>query len=291
MKRRLLKYLVCPECKNSFRLKIKEKSADEIVSADLICRSCGKSYPVVGGIPRILPMLSKIEKKTAAAFGYEWKNFREHYGYYEAQFISWISPIKPDFFKGEVVLDAGCGMGRNLYYAAKYGAKDVIGIDLSEAVEPAYHLTKDLPNVHIVQADLYHLPFRRCFDFIFSIGVLHHLPDPRKGFDSLLGVLKKKGTISVWVYGREGNFLVRTLGSFIRVNITSRLPHSLLKALCYPLAAALHVLTKYIYKPLNLSWLPYGKYFIALAGFDFRNKLSIIFDHLVPPVAFYISRS
>ncbi len=290
MKKRLLDYLVCPECKKRFRMEEAQEVGAEIVSAALVCVECSKSYPVVNGIPRILPTLSKTEKRTAKAFGYEWKNFREHYGYYEQQFLSWIHPIKPDFFKGKVVLDAGCGMGRNLFYAAKFGARDAIGIDLSEAVEPAYFMAKDMPNVHVVQADIYHLPFRQDFDFIFSIGVLHHLPSPKKGFESLLGVLKKRGTISVWVYGKEGNFIIRTFGSFVRENFTSHLPHSVLKVFCFPIAVVLHIITSFIYKPFNLTWMPYGSYFIALAGFDFRNKFSIVFDHLVPPVAFYISR-
>ncbi len=178
-----------------------------------------------------------------------------------------------------------------MYYAARYGSKDVIGIDLSEAVDAAYQLVKDFPNAHIVQCDINNLPFRQPFDYIFSIGVLHHLPSPKKGFDALLSVLKNGGSISVWVYGKEGNFLVRTVGSFVRLSVTSRLPHGFLRLLCYPPAAVLHVLSKYVYKPFNLSWLPYGKYFIALAGFDFRNKLSIVFDHLVPPIASYISRA
>ncbi len=273
-----------------FKCSCDEVEGSEIISAKLSCEKCGISYPVIRGIPRILPKLSKVEKHTAAAFGYEWKNFKEHYGYYERQFLSWIEPIKPNFFKGKVVMDAGCGMGRNLYYAAKYGAKDAIGIDLSEAVEPAYFMTKDMPNVHIIQADIYNPPFAESFDYVFSIGVLHHLPSPRRGFDSLLRTVKKKGVISAWVYGREGNFWIRTVGSFVRENFTSRLPHPVLKVFCYPLAVMLHVLTSFIYRPLNLTWMPYGKYFIAISDFDFRNKFSIVFDHLVPPVAFYLSK-
>lgn len=283
-------YLVCPKCKISFKLRVDEERGDEIFSGSLSCRKCAVEYPVVKGVPRILPELSKVERRTAAAFGYEWRNFKEHYAYYESQFLSWIHPVKPDFFRGKVVLDAGCGMGRNLFYAAEYGAKDAIGVDLSHAVDSAYVLTKKFPNVHVVQADIYNLPFRNSFDYVFSIGVLHHLPSPKRGFESLLSVLVKKGAISVWVYGREGNFLVRTVVSFVRVNFTSKLPHGLLHVLCFPLAFVLHVLTR-SYKLFNLYWMPYGRYFIALSGFDFRNKLSIVFDHLVPPVAFYLSKS
>ncbi len=290
MRRGLLRYLACPDCRKPFKLETPVQQGSHLVSGFLACRKCSARYPIVRGVPRILRKLSGVEERTAAAFGYEWKNFRENYGYYQKQFLSWIRPVSPGFFRGKVVLDAGCGMGRNLFLAGKFGSKDAIGMDLSEAVDAAFDMTMHMPNVHVVQADINHPPFRQCFGYIFSVGVLHHLPDPKAGFDSLLKVLRKGGVISVWVYGKEGNFLIRTLGSFVRVNITSRLPHSLLNALCIPPAFLLHVLTSLVYKPLRLRSAPYGEYFIAIADFDFRNKLSIVFDHLVPPVAYYISR-
>ncbi|MBI2134288.1 methyltransferase domain-containing protein [Candidatus Woesearchaeota archaeon] len=290
MKKKLLDYLACPQCRKQFRCFVDEMEGKEIVSGKLVCGKCNSSYPILRGVPRILPGLSSVERHTAAAFGYEWKHFKEHYGYYESQFLSWILPIKPDFFRGKVVLDAGCGMGRNLFYAAKYGAKEAIGLDLSESVDPAYQMTKDMANVHIVQGDIYNPPFRQCFDYVFSIGVLHHLPLPKAGFDSLLRILKRNGVISAWVYGREGNFLIRTVGSFFRENVTSRLPHAVLKAFCFPVAVVLHLVTSYLYKPFDLKGLLYGKYFIAIADFDFRNKFSIVFDHMVPPIAFYLSK-
>ena len=103
----------------------------------------------------------------------------------------WIWPIEPAFFKDKLVLDAGCGIGRHAFFAAAYGAKEVIGIDLSDAVDTAFENVGHLPNAHIVQADIYDPPFRRAtaggdFDFIYSIGVLHHLPDPESGLRSLV---------------------------------------------------------------------------------------------------------
>jgi len=58
--------------------------------------------------------------------------------------------------------------------------------DLSEAVETAHEVLAGLPNAHVVQGDIHHPPFRLGaaggeFDFVYSIGVLHHLPDrPRR---------------------------------------------------------------------------------------------------------------
>ena len=78
-------------------------------------------------------------------------------------------------------------------------------MDLSDAVETAFAATRALENVHIVQADIYHLPFPRIFDYAFSVGVLHHLPDPLRGFKSLASKVKQGGHLSAWVYGAENN--------------------------------------------------------------------------------------
>jgi SAM-dependent methyltransferase len=69
-------------------------------------------------------------------------------------------------------------------------------MDLSDAVETAYANLGKMPNVHVVQGDIYHPPFARPegggpFDFIYSIGVLHHLPDPEAGFHSWRGFGRK----------------------------------------------------------------------------------------------------
>jgi len=46
------------------------------------------------------------------------------------------------------------------------------------------------------------------FDFIYSIGVLHHTPDTRAAFLRLVPLLKPGGTIAIWVYGKRLRLLV-----------------------------------------------------------------------------------
>src|SRR5262249_40745818 len=105
--------------------------------------------------------------------------------------------------RGKRVLDVGCGMGRFSDVASRWGAT-VVGIDLSRAVDAAQRNVGGRPNVHIAQADVFELPFRaETFDFIFSIGVLHHTPDTRKAFDNLPGLLRRGGTIAIWLYARH----------------------------------------------------------------------------------------
>jgi SAM-dependent methyltransferase len=114
-----------------------------------------------------------------------------------------LLPVNREFFKDKVVLEGGCGKGRHTQLAAQFGARDVIGVDLSDAVETAFAATRHLPNAHIVQTDIFNLPFARAFDYAFSVGVLHHLPDPRGGFKSLVSKVKPGGHMSAWILRRR----------------------------------------------------------------------------------------
>lgn len=300
MKPRLLDLLACPLCEGRLSLTETQRDGEEVVSGELRCGGCGRTYPVRDGVPRLLPPeLSSIKEKTSRAFGWQWREFVEMHPEYEEQFLDWIHPIGPEFFRDKLVMDAGCGIGRHAYYAARYGARDVIGMDLSVAVDTAYENTGKLPNVHIVQGDIYHPPFRRAegggdFDFIYSIGVLHHLPDPRGGFESILRCVKPGGAIFAWVYGRENNALVHGFINPLRKNVTTKLPPPVLPAIAWPMAIVMQGLLKGVYRPLHgtraFNALPSHDYLYSISGFNFRRNYNIVFDHLVAPVAFYLGR-
>src|ERR1043166_8331021 len=158
---------------------------------------------------------------------------------WERQFLDYMQPHAADFFPRKKILDAGCGNGRFAYYAAKYGA-EVWAIDLGPAVEVAKSNTDSAGDIQVVQADLHNLPFApESFDYIYSLGVLHHLPDPEAGFRSLLRYLKPGGEIQIFLYWKpEGQPIKRGLlavTSAIR-RLTTRLPHGAVYALSYPAA-------------------------------------------------------
>jgi SAM-dependent methyltransferase len=166
------------------------------------------------------------------------------YAEWEKQFLDYMQPHKPDFFKGKKVLDAGCGNGRFAYYAGKY-AREVWAIDLGPAVEVARKNTASLDNVNVVQADLHHPPFPlESFDFIYSIGVLHHLPDPEAAFQNLLRYLKPGGEIQIYLYWQPErrsikSALLRAVNSLR--SLTTRLPRWAVHGLAYPSAIAAFV--------------------------------------------------
>jgi SAM-dependent methyltransferase len=301
VKERLLQYLSCPACAGAITLaSVATTEAEQIIEGQLSCDACTRTWPIVRGVPRFASPETVEEDKaaTAANFGWQWQHFTQFDEKYEQQFLGWIAPVTPEFFKDKVVLEGGCGKGRHTQLAAQWGARDVIGVDLSGAVEPAFAATRNLPNAHIVQADIYNLPLAPIFDYAFSVGVLHHLPDPRGGFKSLASKVKAGGHISAWVYGAENNEWITRWVNPLREGLTSRMNPRLLLQLSKVPTAIVFAATKLVYGPLNRSargaslarHLFYNDYLKVLAGFGWREQHTIVFDHLVAPTAFYISR-
>lgn len=258
MKPRLLELLMCPWCRADLTMTAFDGAAPGgDVGEGLLTCACGRSFPIVNGIPRILenafalfpdfvnqhrdtlpalpdvPVLKAREaeaiRRTRESFGYQWTQFSEMVIDFRENFLTYIEPLDESFFPGKVGLDLGCGFGRHIYNAAKFGA-EMIGVDLSDAIESTRANTKGLPNVHLVQADVYHLPIRPgVLDFAYSIGVLHHTPDPEKAFQCLLPLVKPGGSVFVWVYSKSRSFWNFALES-VRA-VTTRMPPRLQKAI------------------------------------------------------------
>ena len=295
MKQELLDLLVCLRCRGRLRHEPTRTDGREIVDGTIHCMACGATFPVRDGVPRMVPDgLSSRERATARAFGQEWKTLSELSAVSHDEFASYIEPLSPADLRGLTVLDAGCGMGKFSFAAAAAGARAVIAVDLSEAVDVAYSHLRTLPNAHVVQASIYDLPLRpETFDFVFSIGVLHHLPDPERGFRDLVPLAAPGGRILVWLYALEGNeTFVRVLDPF-RVHLFSRLPAWVNRLVATLLAAPLWLIIRVCYLPLArrglAERLPYGPYFVYFSRLGFRTFWGTVYDKLVPPISFYLS--
>jgi SAM-dependent methyltransferase len=301
MKRKLLDYLRCPSCADGIVLSsVTLFEEAEIIQGELSCEGCSARFPIVRGVPRFAAAddLEPEKAATAENFGWQWQHFTHSDTLYEDQFLGWIAPMVPGFFQDKMVLEGGCGKGRHTSLAARWGAREVIGVDLSAAVETAFAATRHLDNVHIVQADIYHLPFARVFDYGFSVGVLHHLPDPRSGFRSLASKVKDGGHVSAWVYGAENNEWITRWINPLRKKFSSRVDRRVLLHLSKLPTAVMYLATKLVYGPLNRSeageavarHLFYNDYLSAISKFGWREQHTIVFDHLVAPTAYYIRR-
>ena len=124
-------------------------------------------------------------------------------GHTKKMFLKITGFSKKDL-KGKLVLDFGCGSGRFIDIVREMGGI-AVGIDMSAAVEPARENFKNDTNVLIVQGDILHPPFRKSiFEVGYTIGVLHHTPNPGKGLKNLSYTIKKGGLIACSVYGKGG---------------------------------------------------------------------------------------
>jgi SAM-dependent methyltransferase len=299
MKERLLDFLACPDCGASLTCRPSRSEDGEILEGRLTCQGCGTSHPVEGGVPRFVKKkeLPRADAATARKFGTQWNLYRwEASPIQEKQFQDWIQPTTPGDFQGKVVLDGGCGQGRHAALALRYGAREVVGVDISNAVDAAFAQLRRFPNAHVVQADLSRLPFRPAFDYVYTIGVLHHMAEPQQGFQGLVRALKPSGGLLAWVYGRENNGWVVCLVNPLRILLTSRMPVWFLKVVSFLFTLVLHPIIKVIYLPLKRGapalWrlLFYRDYLTYIATFRFREIYLIVFDHLNAPVAHYVAR-
>lgn len=296
MKPALLPYLVCPRCGGALGCEPLRAEGDEVLEGTLRCGGCGVAYPLRGGVPRILPAtLSRSEERTSTAFGTQWTMLGELSKVFRTEFQSYLEPLSLSELRGLAVLDAGCGMGKFSLAAAEAGARAVVAVDLSAAVDMAFQHLRDLPNAHVVQASIAELPFRPgAFDLVFSIGVLHHTPDPEKSFHQLVPLVRPGGRLFVWLYALEGNELfVRWLDP-LRAAIFSRLPSWANRVVATLLAVPLWLLVHGLYVPLlrrgRRRGLPYAEYFLYFSQLGFRTFWGTVYDKLVPPIAFYLAR-
>jgi SAM-dependent methyltransferase len=201
VKKSLVTWLRCPQCKSELSLGDGEQQSDDIEAGVLNCTGCGAVHPIVAGIPRFVPA-----DNYADNFGFQWNRFRRtQLDSHSGQSISRERFLKstgwtPESLAGRTVLDIGCGAGRFVEVALSCGAT-VFAIDYSRAVEACQANFPSHPNLHVIQADVYALPFAaECFDCIYCLGVLQHTPNPREAFLSLPGHLKSGGRLAVDVY-------------------------------------------------------------------------------------------
>lgn len=205
MQEKLLELLVCSKCKGSLQCKVsKTESSGEIAEGVLTCQACGQVFDVTNGIPRFVE-----PDNYASSFGYQWNLFRkEQIDSYNGTTLSagrlWSETGWPkESLKGKWVLDAGCGAGRFLD-ASSMSEGDIVGIDISTAIDAAKENLKGRENVHFVQASIYDLPFKPgTFDNVYCIGVIQHTPDTGKSLRSLAEMVKLDGEIAVTIYPRK----------------------------------------------------------------------------------------
>ena len=215
----VLRLLRCPAC----------GSRVEGASAGLVCLGCRKFAAKIRGVIRFVD-----QQHYTGSFGFQWLKHDKTQldtgaaNRSEIDFTCKTGLTREDL-QGKLVLDVGCGMGRYAEVVSRWGAR-VVGIDLSAAVEAAARNLAGYPAT-ILQADVFSLPFaEESFDYIYSLGVLHHTPDCESAFKRLPRLAKPGGRIAIWLYSGYNKWY--RLSDIYRA-VTRRMPPKLLHSLCY----------------------------------------------------------
>lgn len=178
MKERLLDIIVCPKCSNKFEVKDKTVADGEIHSGVLQCVSCGDTYKISNGIPRIIAQ-EKLPKDYSLNFEMYWRNMNWNFPAMTKKRFYELNEWTQEDVKGKFVLDGACGGGRWSYQFAEEGAKEIVAVDHSLAIDRAKEICAAFDNIHFIQADLLMLPLPHdIFDIVHCHGVLHHIPKP-----------------------------------------------------------------------------------------------------------------
>lgn len=201
IKQELLEIVRCPDCQEKLLLEDDVETLGQEENSILVCQKCQHRYPVKKNIPRFVSNEHDLD-----SFGFQWNLFRKtqldshsRLPISKNRFFA-HSGWKPEELEGKLVLDVGCGAGRFTEIALSCEAI-VVAVDYSNSVEACWENMPYHPNLEVIQADIYHLPFApETFDFVYCFGVLQHTPNPKEAFKILPVQLKPMGKLAVDIY-------------------------------------------------------------------------------------------
>ncbi len=122
------------------------------------------------------------------------------------------------------ILDAGCGTGVSTDYLAFLNPdSEILAIDISEqALSIASERLRRsgafaISNITFEKVSILEIGERKPFDFINSIGMLHHLQEPCIGLAALAKLLKPGGIIHLLLYAEGGRVEINRIKKVLKI--------------------------------------------------------------------------
>ena len=197
-----------------------------------------------------------------------------------------VHPFDLKLIKNKVVMEVGSGSGRILKNLLKFNPKKIIGVEPSKAINVARKNNNESKKIIFKNIKGEDIKDIKKYDFVFSLGVIHHIPNYKKVCENIYNSLKTNGKFICWVYGYEGNELYIFIFNNLR-RLTILMPDFLLRYLCNFLNAILYI---YIFL-CKLFPLPLKDYLLnVFAKCSYSKRNYIIFDQLNPSFSKYFKK-
>ena len=211
MKRDLTDLLCCPDCQSDLSLHDETPSQPEVETGyvDVLSRAVRCIRFCAASRASSARIGTSGASRTSGTAGTGCSSTRPTATTSRKTTFAEKSGFRPEELRGKLVLDVGCGAGRFLDVASRWGAR-AVGVDLSFAVEASHKNLGERPQRRRHSGR--RLPPAvpdQTFDAIFSLGVLHHSRDTREAFLQLPPLLKDGGDIAVWLYYYPDRALLR----------------------------------------------------------------------------------
>jgi len=292
----------------------------DVVAGALVCGSCRRYYPVHNGVPRMLTYPTEVahvharehaawiaerlagfalpagspppgEAGVLRTFSTEWTGYRWNGKSYWDTTPETMLRVKrfelglgKHDLKHRLVLEVGIGIGGTADALSRAEDCELVGMDLSYAVDQARHYFGANPRLHIVQASVFAPPFRPdSFDVVYSHGVLHHTHSTRAAFGEIAPLPKPaSGMLYVWLYSHEQERRTPLRHALMAIErairpVLARLPAPVQTAVLMP-TTPLYMLYQNFYRRRKM-----GRQYTAT--YTWNEALHAARDRLTPPFA------
>jgi len=183
--------LSCPYCHKDLDLK----------ETGLFCRQCQKNFTIENNLVNFSPdkFFDQTDSRAASWKKSEIEQFDDLNSYQELMSRPYFQYLKSKICQHILALDLKnkdileVGAGRSIFAVIFDNSNQVTLSDINEKL-----LSQNENKFLSVVADAENLPFKdNSFDFVYAIGLIHHLPNQAKGLQELKRITKSDGRIFI----------------------------------------------------------------------------------------------
>ena len=241
------------------------------------------------------------QKDTIEKYSLLWSKYYNNKPSEQYHFDCMQEVIPDKIIRGSVGIDIGCGCGWDVFNMARINPSvKLIGMDISDGVYVASKINKNIKNTSIIKGSADHIPLKNeVCDFVYSFGVLHHMPDYKKGLSEITRILKKTSPCFLYLYEDHSENFIKYI--FIKIisiirKATVKISPQVIYILSVLLSPVMVVLFSYparVFKKFNFTYRLYenmpfnfGGSLFSLSG-DLYDRFSTPIEHRFRPETLY----